>query len=377
MNYREKSIALIENEFDFLQDNLNDFFNNLNLHLQHGGTLCLYGAGAIGNLLYAYLADKNIKVEYFCDSDSDKWHKPITNDKIMCIEPSKLNKIDNLMVIPTSRESEQIIKTLSGAGFNNITEIPVDIFVFLALVASPNLQKNLIIEGISKLFDHLTDELSQKVVYYKILALFLSPNQLNTFDYNDIYTDRQYIPQDIIEIGSNDIIVDCGAYTGDTLEFFILNNIKFERYYCYEMDTDNFHKLCSTITLLELENSAIAFNLGVGDKSDRVNYYQNQYSSAITKKGEKYAEIVSLDENLKDVGFTYIKMDIEGAELKALEGAKEHILRDTPKCAICIYHKFSDLWEIPLWIKNIVPEYKIAIRQHSKSYNDTLCYAYK
>ena len=72
---------------------------------------------------------------------------------------------------------------------------------------------------------------------------------------------------------------------------------------------------------------------------------------------------------------TFIKMDVEGAELESLKGAKNIILRDCPKLAICIYHKPEDLFEIPILIKEMCREYKIVIRQYADSIFETVCYA--
>lgn len=73
---------------------------------------------------------------------------------------------------------------------------------------------------------------------------------------------------------------------------------------------------------------------------------------------------------------TMIKMDIEGSELEALKGARETILRDKPKLAICIYHKPEDLWEIPLYIKELVPEYRFYLRHHDAGgLSETVLYA--
>ena len=72
---------------------------------------------------------------------------------------------------------------------------------------------------------------------------------------------------------------------------------------------------------------------------------------------------------------TFIKMDIEGYELEALKGAEKILKTLKPKLAICIYHKEMDFYEIPLYLKSIVPEYKFKIRQHYDALYDTVLYA--
>jgi hypothetical protein len=77
----------------------------------------------------------------------------------------------------------------------------------------------------------------------------------------------------------------------------------------------------------------------------------------------------------KNEKITFIKMDIEGSEPQALSGAEEIIKKQKPKLAICVYHKPEHLWEIPLYLKKIVPEYKIYIRHHTPLEYETVCYA--
>lgn len=72
---------------------------------------------------------------------------------------------------------------------------------------------------------------------------------------------------------------------------------------------------------------------------------------------------------------TFIKMDVEGSELESLRGARQTIQRDKPKLAICIYHKPEDLITIPLYIKELVPEYKLYVRHHSNESCETVLYA--
>lgn len=45
------------------------------------------------------------------------------------------------------------------------------------------------------------------------------------------------------------------------------------------------------------------------------------------------------------------------------------------KLAICIYHKFEDLWKIPLFIKQLVPKYKLYIRNYTTYLDEIVLYA--
>jgi hypothetical protein len=65
-------------------------------------------------------------------------------------------------------------------------------------------------------------------------------------------------------------------------------------------------------------------------------------------------------------------MDIEGAELKALAGARKTIESYRPELAVCVYHLNNDIYEIPRYIKSINPGYRCVIRGGLHM----VCYAY-
>ena len=68
-------------------------------------------------------------------------------------------------------------------------------------------------------------------------------------------------------------------------------------------------------------------------------------------------------------------MDIEGAEEQALIGAKQTIINNRPKLAICVYHKLDDIWKIPNIILKYNSSYKLFLRHYTYSENDTVLYA--
>lgn len=103
--------------------------------------------------------------------------------------------------------------------------------------------------------------------------------------------------------------------------------------------------------------------------------YSVELSQSTIGAGDAQGHVARLDDLIGDARVTFLKMDIEGAELKALEGARGTILANRPKLAICVYHHFKDLWEIPLFIKSLVPEYRIFLRHHTKLEYETVCYA--
>jgi hypothetical protein len=67
-------------------------------------------------------------------------------------------------------------------------------------------------------------------------------------------------------------------------------------------------------------------------------------------------------------------MDIEGAELEALKGASETIIKHKPNLAISLYHKPQDLWEIPNFIKSLRNDYKFYLRSHGHLTFDSVLY---
>ena len=83
----------------------------------------------------------------------------------------------------------------------------------------------------------------------------------------------------------------------------------------------------------------------------------------------------AIDDIVGEDKVTFIKLDVEGAELRALQGAELSIRRHRPRLAISIYHKPEDVIEIPAYILSLHEDYRLDIRHYQMSACETILYA--
>jgi len=195
----------------------------------------------------------------------------------------------------------------------------------------------------------------------------------------------EYFPADIPGLFPRKPLhfIDCGAYSGDTVEdLYSLWEGEIELVTCFEPDSDNLQQLQQTLERLQHSHDQVYCNVfpcGVGVKTEILSFSGGQGSSSamvMGGEGQIQVPVVSLDQTIGLSQPNYIKMDIEGAELDALQGARELIEREAPSLAICLYHKPEDLWEIPLYIHSIQPSYKMDIRTHDHLGLSSVLYCY-
>lgn len=184
---------------------------------------------------------------------------------------------------------------------------------------------------------------------------------------------RQYFPEDIFTFGSEEVFVDGGAYDGDTIRHFLdAANGAYRHIYAFEPDQKNFLKLSQNTR----DEKITCYNGGLWNETSEVGFMGNKGgSSQIEETGSGRIHVYRFDDLEIEYDATFIKMDIEGAELNALKGMEQTIRRCRPKLAVCIYHKFEDLWEIPLYIKELLPDCKLYIRNYTTYLDEIVLYA--
>lgn len=171
-------------------------------------------------------------------------------------------------------------------------------------------------------------------------------------------------------------MVDLGACRGENLEFFLESNRKFSESVFLEPDPENADYLKQKIERLGLSSISVLNLAGWSSKTTLKFRATADGSSGYSEGGELEVTATDIDSLTKGTGVNYIKMDIEGAELEALIGAKQTIIEHLPHLAISIYHKPADLWELGLWIHSVCGnQYSYYIRNYGHQTFDTVLYA--
>lgn len=347
--------------------------------------IVIFGAGIGGRETLELLQKMDVgrKVRAFSDNNNNK----IDSDymELPVIKPERIkNEFKNFLVIISSTAFDVIQKQLTELGIDKS-----DIFYFqpAGISLDKNQDMEFVKENISKLntvYGKLEDYKS-KLIYRSLLNYRITKKEsylLLLKDYIDSEA-NQYFHKELLEdYLFNDDFVDAGAYTGDTMERFFEHYPEWKNgeggsYLCFEASEDIYKTLCRNIELLNSEN-ILSYNYAVWDnegvlKFDTVSY-GNGEGCRVSDRGSS-VKCCSLDKILGHRVISFLKMDIEGAEKKALLGAKEIIKRDKPVLAICIYHKPEDFFEIPFEIEDIISnEYKFYVRQYRYGQSETVLY---
>lgn len=199
-----------------------------------------------------------------------------------------------------------------------------------------------------------------------------------------LFLNKQYEYQSIVKVEKGDYVLDCGVCYGDTALYFSEQTGEKGKVFGVEFIPSNLN-----ITNQNLElNPVIRQNISIIKKPlwnqvEKLVYFTDKGPASQVKfvpfddmDGE--TTTTTIDEIVKTKKIRkidFIKMDIEGAEPYALEGAINTIKKHKPKLAIAIYHSMSDFVNIPLWIDDLNLGYKFYIKHPTINWEETILFA--
>lgn len=283
----------------------------------------IFGAGAWGKEIVNAYAD----VQFVCFVDNQKAGGKLLGLPVISFQEYVKQYRDDLAIIATRLYYEQFYRQLKEHG------IP---------------EQNIINIG------KAIDELSKK----------------QYFDLPELKSTAQ----------SKENFVDAGSLDGRTsILFSKWAKEKCGKIWALEPEAEN--AVCCRKNLLEsFGGGYIRYEViqkGLWDCKKQMSFVSgSKGASRIEDTGNSTIEVDRLDAILpEEEPVTFIKMDLEGAELHALQGAEQTIRRYRPKLAVSIYHKPEDIWEIPEMILKLHPDYRLYLRHYSIAAAETVVYA--
>ena len=224
-------------------------------------------------------------------------------------------------------------------------------------------------KDIKEILNMLADDQSKKI--YKDVIRFRCTHKLKYFPDYDI--SNQYFDKNIVPVKDDYVFLDGGSYIGDTVESFLnFCNGKYSRIICFEPDPQNISALEKNT---ENRDNICIVKKGLWNERTSLFFSMEQTASKIADDGSIRVDVTAIDDEDVCSDASFIKMDIEGAELNALMGAVNTIKANRPVMAICIYHSDNDMINIIKWIKNLDLDYSLYVRHHNFDINETVLYA--
>lgn len=338
------------------------------------GKIYIFGAGFNGQWLYKVLHEKNLTPVGFLDENCH-----ISSIENIPVYPLKIISEEKDCIIIVSffisdiERREKIIQKLMQYGVDENK-----IFFSFELFMEEYFNKELISANKSKVIQagHLLNDEESIDTYCSFFeAIYMNDWHLFRLPCKE----KQYIPTQIIKSNTLNRVVDCGAFIGDTLES-LLEYDTFDSYIGFEPDFNNFNLLCKKIKNIKGRGEFIAFPCGTHSSNSLHGFVSSTSANSspggsISNQGDTVATFVALDSVIHDWHPTYIKMDVEGSEKESILGAQNIIKKYHPDLAICTYHQTCDIWEIPLLIKSIYPNYKFYLRTYYLYAREMVLYA--
>lgn len=332
-----------------------------------GGAITLYGAGYCGHEALSLLSKHNITVKTICDDFRvGQYLDGIRITDIKSVVPS-----EELKIFITSGFNQKMKAKLQELSL-------IDYYHELDFGRYDPEKENYEyfadhIDEINAAYSLLTDEFSKKL--FLNLVNYRISRDISLLDGMQEST-PQYFPE-YPDLRSNQghYFLDLGAYNGDSISAFLdYTGGFYGGIYAFEASRKNYEILVNNTRNM---HDVQCFYLAVSDKKELVSFnVSDAKNSFADEHGQIKLQADSVDNVLAGKPVTFIKMDVEGAEFKALNGAEYTIKTQLPVMAVSVYHFVEDLFRLQLLIEEFCPGlYDFYLRHYSPTVIETVLYA--
>ncbi len=347
-----------------------------------GRSLVLHGCGQMGRRLARVLAENGVPALAFTDNDEAKWGTAVEGLEVL--PPAKaIAGYGDKAAFVVSKWSPgdgylDVERQLKALGAQLVVPLPLffwrypdEMLPYYHCVLPQDVLKHR--EDIVRVFELLADEESREQ-YLGQVAWRL------TLDYSALAPAdevNQYFVPGLVRLSNHEVFVDCGAFDGDTVRSFLRAcNGEFEGVYAFEPDTGSFADIQAFVEDLDpvTRGKIVLRSEATGSEECTLRFEASGGTNAkLSDDGGVEVKCVRLDDVVEHA--SYIKMDIEGAEIDTLRGAERILTTDHPGLAVSLYHRPHDYHEIPLLINRLDPSARLHCRSHGVDGIDFVVYA--
>ena len=326
----------------------------------------VYGTGNGADRVFDEFHKLGICVSAVCASDGFVRKRAFRGFEVKSISQLENELKDFIIVLAFASPLPQVIDNIKNLSLRHKVIMP-SVPVYGESIFNKDFLK-IHLDEIEKAYSLLSDDNSREV--FESIIRFQITGDLN-FCFNCESTKEEAFA--ILGLGKNESFLDLGAYRGDTIKEFLHYAKSYEKIVAIEPDKRTFKKLqtfCDTLTNCTPLNNAIWCN------STELHFDGNKGRGGSAKDSGEAIKSVTVDELTEKYGkFTYLNIDVEGAEKEMLQGAKSTLQQYKPKLCMACYHRSEDIFALVNQINEINCEYKIHLRHHPHiSFWDTNLY---
>lgn len=339
--------------------------------------LYLWGAGRLGRFALKELERNGLQVSGVVTSSNNQTGQLFESTNFVSVD--EIEKDSRIIVC--SKSYLDIFQSIRKLGFDKyvyyeVLPLVYDEFTFFNNMPFDKageiiVQEREQIEKVIQLLSH--DEISLEILDNVLMyRLTLDSQWIDNAFLLSMERGSQYFDKEIVKFGQKEVFLDCGGYKGETTEEFIAKcHNDYGEVVFFEPDPGLMQ--AAKTNLRNYENIRYYEN-AVGEREETAYFHSCGETGNVCEKGELVIQITSIDSLPSEICPTYIKMDIEGAEKEALQGAVETIKKHVPKLAISIYHRPTDWYEIIEFVDSLNLGYQFYVRHYDRTMSETILY---
>jgi FkbM family methyltransferase len=344
----------------------------------------LFGAGGLGRSTLEELRGIGVEPLCFSDNDQRRWGTTIEGCEVLSPADAAARYGSKALFIITIWNAAhwyvESLEQLKALGCANISSYSPVYWRFASrfIPFLLNDYPHKLLESAASVLDAETlwaDELSLNI--YRSFLYWYSTGDASFMPGRS--KDNSYFAPDLFSVTDKEVLVDCGAFDGDTVQELVVRvGDAFRKIYAVEADPISRGRLHAYLDAQSpsIRNKVQVLDCAISRERTKLRFeVTGGLGSKICSEGGVEVEGIPLDELFANAPMTMLKMDIEGAEFGALEGGRKVIERDRPILMICVYHTQSDIWRIPLLAHEMLPEHKLFLRSHGGDGFETVMYA--